>query len=245
LAAERATSRDRRLSDQVRRVDWVATAGDLGALLLEAKWIKTRRPLFNRHPHVAVDAATLHPAADLSGRVTVRRFDELENADLKQCFGVFHSAKDARKALTEIAHAQQLCLKILGLESSEGSCFALQMGKCRGACVGKEPLILHNMRTQLALSALKIKSWPFPGRIAVQERHSSGFAADGSRDTDLHVLENWSYLGTARSDEQLRALSVAQPPDGFDVDVYRILVRYFSMHPQLQWHDLREQTLQS
>jgi DNA polymerase-3 subunit epsilon len=245
LAAERPTSRDRKLSDQTRRVDWVATAGDLGAMLLEADWIKAQQPQFNRHPHSAAEAATLRPAADLSGRVVPRRFDAVEPADLKHCFGVFHSEKDARKALTEIAQAQQLCLKVLGLESSEGSCFAMQMGQCRGACVGKEPLILHNMRTQLALSALKLKSWPFPGRIAVHERHSSGFGADGLRDADVHVLENWSYLGTARSEDELSALSAAAAPAGFDVDVYRILVRYFSTHPQLHWRDLREKTLHS
>jgi DNA polymerase III subunit epsilon len=245
LAAERPTSRDRKLADQVRRVDWVATAGDLGAMLLEAQWIKTQRPTFNRHPHVAANAVTLRPAADLSGRVHLQRFDELPSGELKQCFGVFHSEKDARKALTEIANSHQLCLKVLGVESSEGSCFALQMGKCRGACVGKEPLILHNMRTQLALSALKIKSWPFPGRIAVHERHSSGFAADGSRDPDVHVLDDWSYLGTARSDDELAALSGAESPTGFDVDVYRILIRYFAAHPQLQWQSLREATLHS
>jgi DNA polymerase-3 subunit epsilon len=245
LAAERPTSRDRKLSDQTRRVEWVATAGDLGAMLLEANWIKSQRPLFNRHPHSAADAATLRPAADLSGRVVARRFDEVDAADLKHCFGVFHSEKDARKALTEIAQAQHLCLKVLGLEDSEGSCFALQMGKCRGACVGKEPLIMHNMRTQLALSSLKIKSWPFPGRIAVHERHSSGFAADGSREADIHVLENWSYLGTARSEDELNTLSGAPSPGGFAVDVYRILMRYFSSHPQVRWHDLREQTLHS
>ena len=95
LAAERPTSRDRKLSDLTRRVDWVATAGDLGAMLLEADWIKSQRPLFNRHPHSAADAATLRPAADLSGRVAARRFDELDPADLKHCFGVFHSEKDA------------------------------------------------------------------------------------------------------------------------------------------------------
>jgi DNA polymerase III subunit epsilon len=245
LAAQRPTSRDRKLSDQTRRVEWVATAGDLGAMLLEADWIKSQRPLFNRHPHSAADAATLRPAADLSGRVVARRFDEVDAADLKHCFGVFHSEKDARKALTEIAQAQQLCFKVLGLEDSEGSCFALQMGKCRGACVGKEPLIMHNMRTQLALSSLKIKSWPFPGRIAVHERHSSGFAADGSREADIHVLENWSYLGTARSEDELNTLSGAPSPSGFAVDVYRILMRYFSSHPQVRWHDLREPTLHS
>jgi DNA polymerase III subunit epsilon len=245
LAAERPTSRDRKLSELTRRVDWTATAGDLGAMLLEADWISAQQPQFNRHPHSAANAATLRPAVDLSGRVAVRRFDELQPADLKHCFGVFHSEKDASKALSEIAQAQQLCFKVLGLESSEGSCFAAAVGKCRGACVGREALILHNMRTQLALSSLKIKSWPFPGRIAVHERHSSGFAADGSRAADVHVLENWSYLGTARSEEELNALSAAPSPGGFDVDVYRILMRYFSSHPQLHWHDLREKTLHS
>jgi DNA polymerase III subunit epsilon len=101
------------------------------------------------------------------------------------------------------------------------------------------------MRTQLALSSLKIKSWPFPGRIAVHERHSSGFAADGSREADIHVLENWSYLGTARSEDELNTLSAAPSPVGFEVDVYRILMRYFSSHPQMRWHALREQTLHS
>jgi len=245
LAAQRPSSRDRKLSDRVRRVDWVATSGDLGAQLLEAEWIKTRRPLFNRHPHRAEDAATLRPVADLSGRVAVVRFEDVRPADVKHCFGVFHAEKDARHALAEIAHAQQLCKKVLGLEASEGSCFALQMGNCRGACVGKEPLILHAMRTQLALSALKIKSWPFPGRIALTERHSSGFAADGSSEADVHVLEEWSYLGTARSVDELHALSETPAPRGFDVDVYRILVRHFTVHPQMPWRDLRKPTLQS
>ena len=69
--------------------------------------------------------------------------------------------------------------------------------------------------------------------------------ADGSRDADVHVLENWSYLGTARSEDELSALTAAAAPAGFDVDVYRILVRYFSTHPQLHWRDLREQTRHS
>ncbi len=40
----------------------------------------------------------------------------LDAGKLTQCFGVFQSEKDARKALMDIAGAQQLCLKILGLE---------------------------------------------------------------------------------------------------------------------------------
>jgi DNA polymerase-3 subunit epsilon len=57
---------------------------------------------------------------------------------------------------------------------------------------------------------------------------------------DLHVLDHWVYLGTARSEEDLAALAVKEASGGFDADVYRILVRYFSKHPKLDWHDLRD-----
>jgi DNA polymerase-3 subunit epsilon len=156
---------------------------------------------------------------------------------------LFRSRKDAVKALTDIARAQQLCLKLLGLEAGAGSCFAHQVGKCRGACVGKEPMIMHNMRLQLALSALKLKPWPFPGRAGLRERDWRG-------ETDLHVCDNWVYLGTARNDEELAALCGGDAAEGgaapsrtdappFDADVYRILARHFAKNPKLDWIDLR------
>jgi len=240
LAEERVGSREQLLAALVKRVDWRQTAGELGAMLLESDWIRSQKPLHNRRLKSYADAVTLRPAADSSGRVHFHRIDTLEPEDLAQSFGVFHSEKDARKALTDIARAHQLCLKVLGLEESAGSCFALQVGKCRGACTDKEPLILHSMRLQLALSALKIKSWPFPGRIALRERAAGGFAADGTRGGEYHVLDHWMYLGSARSEEELAALSTRQTYAVFDVDVYKILLRYFSNHPKLDWHDLRD-----
>ena len=238
LADPRAGSREHTLAEQVRRVDWAQTAGELGAMLLESQWIKSQQPRHNRHPRSSTESVTLRQP-DASGRVRIQRVDTLEPEDLAQSFGVFHSEKDARKALTDIARAQQLCLKVLGLEESEGSCFALQVGKCRGACAGKEPLILHAMRLQMALSALKIKSWPFPGRIALRERATGAFLPDGTRGGEFHVLDRWMYLGSARSEEELAALSARDVYPAFNVDVYRILQRYFSNHPNLDWHDLR------
>jgi DNA polymerase III subunit epsilon len=219
--------RDRQLAAQVRRVDWRRTAGELGAVLLEAEWMKTQQPLYNRHLSRSSEAVTLRLAADHLGLVEMQRIDALAPADLADSFGVFHSTKDARKALTDIARARELCLKVLGLEQSEGSCFALQVGKCRGACTGKEPLLLHQMRVQMALSALKIKRWPFPGRVGLREGD------------EIHVLDHWTYLGTARCEEELAALSAREADFAFDVDVYKVLVRYFSSHASLDWQDLR------
>jgi DNA polymerase-3 subunit epsilon len=238
LADPRVGSREQKLAAHVQRVDWRQTAGELGAMLLEREWIKSQQPRYNRHPRNNVESVTLR-LADASGRVRIQRIDMLEPEDLAESFGVFHSEKDARKALADIARASQLCLKVLGLEASEGSCFALQIGKCRGACAGKEPLILHAMRLKLALAALKIKSWPFPGRIALRERATGAFLPDGTRGGEFHVLDRWMYLGSARSDEELAALKMRSAYPAFDVDVYRILQRYFSHHPDLDWHDLR------
>jgi DNA polymerase-3 subunit epsilon len=237
LAESRSGSREE-LAAQVQRVDWRQTAGELGAMLLESEWIKSQQPRYNRRARSNAESVTLR-LPDAAGRVLIQRIDMLEPEDLAESFGVFHSEKDARKALTDIARASQLCLKVLGLEESEGSCFALQIGKCRGACTGKEPLILHAMRLKLALSALKIKSWPFPGRIALRERATGAFLPDGTRGGEFHVLDRWMYLGSARSAEDLAVLSMPRAYPAFDVDVYKILQRYFSNHPNLDWHELR------
>jgi DNA polymerase-3 subunit epsilon len=52
LSGERRSSKDVRLAQQVRRVEWRATGGELGAMLAEAQWIATLRPGHNRVPRV-------------------------------------------------------------------------------------------------------------------------------------------------------------------------------------------------
>ena len=245
-----ADSSDRRLADRVRRVDWVETAGELGAMLHETEWIRTQKPLFNRRTKSNAQSHTLRvrtarTPAGQAHLVEAVAVDGVDLAELMQCFGVFHSGKDARKALGDIARAHELCLKVLGLEDSAGSCFAYQVGKCRGACLGKEPLILHSLRLQLALASLKLKSWPFPGRVALRERDARGGIRECMQGTDLHVVDHWAYLGTARTEEQLAELGARESSAGFDVDVYRILVRYFARNPKLDWLDLRPDTVAS
>jgi len=247
FADEGGGSRNRRLADQVRRIDWLETAGELGAMLREAQWIKARQPLFNRRAKSTAQSYTLRAdnsraSSEQMPPVAAVAIDSVDPAELVRCFGVFHTDKDARKALLDIARAHQLCCKVLGFEQGAGSCLAFQLGKCRGACTGKEPLILHNTRLQLALSSLKLKAWPFPGRIGLRERHTRRYPVDGAPNVDLHVIDQWTYLGTARSEEELAALAAADAPCDFDVDVYRILVRYFSNHPRLDWLNLREMT---
>jgi DNA polymerase III subunit epsilon len=53
LTGDRRSSKDLRLAQQVRRVEWRATGGELGAMLAEAQWIAMLRPAQNRLPRVA------------------------------------------------------------------------------------------------------------------------------------------------------------------------------------------------
>jgi DNA polymerase-3 subunit epsilon len=227
FAAEPTHPKEQKKARQTRRIDWVETAGDLGAQLKEAEWIKDQRPLYNKRLKQTSDSFTLKAWDDAHG-VRLQAIEDLQPAELAGCFGVFHSLKDGRKALVDIARAHSLCLKILGIEEGAGSCVAYQLGKCRGACVGKEALLLHNVRLHMALASLKLQSWPFPGRIALREGRS-----------EHHVLDHWAFLGTARSEEELAELAGKQVPAVFDVDVYRILVRYLKKNPQVDWQDLR------
>ncbi len=225
----RAGRRERNLKEDVRSIEWVETAGELGALLRELDDIKGLEPLYNRHPNSSSAGCTLRIGD--SGAVEILAIEEMDLAELENCFGVFHSRKDARKALVDIAKAKRLCLKVLGLEDAQGSCLAHQLGHCKGACVGKEPLVLHAVRVQMALSSLKFKSWPFPGRVALIERGPMGAV-------DSHVLDHWTYVGTARCEDELASLTRSAAPAVFDAQVYRILVRHLKNHTKLEWQDL-------
>jgi len=229
FTTENSDPKQQKKAQQTRRIDWMETAGDLGAQLKEAEWIKMQKPLFNKRLKPKSEGFTLQASEHGCG-VRLAALADLDPAGLAGCYGVFQSQKDGHKALTDIARAHSLCLKVLGLETADGgaSCVGYQVGRCKGACVGKEPLILHDIRLKMALAALKLKPWPFPGRVAIAEGRA-----------EFHVLDHWVYLGTARSEEELDELRTKAAHAVFDADVYRILVRYLAKNPKIAWHDLR------
>jgi DNA polymerase-3 subunit epsilon len=230
FAAEHQDAKEQRLARQVRRIDWHETAGELGALLLESAWIKQQQPLQNRRLKPSAANCTIRLGGGTAAPLIVP-LEDLAPELRGECFGLFRSSKDAGKALVDIARAGQLCLKVMGLEQGAGSCFGYQVGRCRGACVGKEPALLHATRLQLALSSLKLQAWPFPGRIALRETAAFG-------PTEWHVLDDWDYLGTARDDDELGELAASARVPRLDPDVYRILVRHFATQRKLDWRGL-------
>ena len=127
-----------------------------------------------------------------------------------------------RATLRELAVEHRLCALRLGLERrAAGPCFARQLRRCDGVCVGEESPEAHDARAASALSRLAIARWPLDGAALVRERSS-----DGER-VDVHLIRDWCWLGTARDDGELAALAQAPQRPDFDPDVTRLLLRRY------------------
>ena len=226
FAADHRSATEARLARQVQRVDWTETAGELGALLAEARAVKLLKPLNNRKlKSPAAMTLCLMRVPDGSERLLPVEMADARASGREDCFGLYKDAKSALRAAEEICRAHRLCPKTLGLETGRGadaegaSCFAHQLGRCKGVCVGLEPVALHNARVRLAFANTRISTWPFRGRVAVIESDWRGCH-------DVHVLDDWRYLGTVHEETEARELSVPQE-SAFDPDIYRILRRFF------------------
>ena len=219
FSGDHRDSRDMKIAQQVKRVDWIESPGELGALIEEARLVKSLAPVYNRRLRRATELCAWHWRAeepDAAPRLVKAR--ELEPAAFDDLHGWFRTRAAALEALREIASARELCPIVLGLEKGAGPCFAHQLKRCRGACVGKETRAAHGLRLGTALAQLKMRPWPFKGRIGVRENHSGA----------LIVLDRWCYLGTAGSEMALAELAAEHAQPVFDLDTYKILSRFFS-----------------
>ncbi|CUA97159.1 exonuclease domain-containing protein [Thiomonas bhubaneswarensis] len=221
--ADHRDARELRLAQEVRRVEWQQTAGEFGALLLEMRLIKERQPLLNRQLRRERQLCSWELSDDAQARPLLRlvRGEELDPRSFSRLFGCYRSKRQAVDELRSLAERHTLCPQALGLESGKGRCFAHQIGRCKGVCCGLEPPQQHLARLQLALAADRLRTWPYAGPIGLREH-------DPAQDrTDVHVFDQWRYLGTARSEPDLAAL--AEGPHeiesgGFDLDLYRLLL---------------------
>lgn len=221
FAADHRDSRDMKIAQQVKRVDWNETAGELGALIEEARLVKSLAPVYNRRLRRATELCAWHwRVEDSPGAPRLVTAHELEDVSFDDLYGLFRSRAAALEALREIATAHQLCPIVLGLEKGRGPCFAYQLKRCRGACVGKETLPVHALRLGTALAQLRMRPWPFKGRIGVLET--------GTERSEIIVLDRWCYLGTVRSEAELGELGGQRPRPQFDLDTYKILTRFFT-----------------
>jgi excinuclease Cho len=204
---------------QTRRIDFIETAGEIGALLLESRMIKEQSPLFNQRLRRIKTLCAIRMCQTVTG--TVPEIVDSKSVNLGSTpglYGLFSSAHAANAKLKELAQQHRLCLSVLGLEkTSKRGCFGWQIKTCLGACVGKEDRHTHDQRFLSALVDLQVEVWPFSGAVDLIEE-TNGWV-------QKHRVNNWCYLGTQCSKTRgASELSVLKLHD-FDLDSYKILVK--------------------
>ncbi|URQ62370.1 excinuclease Cho [Pantoea alhagi] len=198
-----------------RRLSWITTAGELGALLLEAQMIKNQQPLFNKRLRRNRQLCSLQ--WDGLSQPTIVYARDLDFSASPNLFGLYSSRRAAQETLKSVADEHQLCYGLLGLEShsKNRACFRASLKRCAGACCGKEPVSDHHQRLLAALEKVRVVCWPWPGAVALVE--------EGPQETQMHIIHNWFYLGSVSHLDEAKGLT--SPPKGFDNDGYKYLCR--------------------
>jgi DNA polymerase-3 subunit epsilon len=220
-------AREMRIAQEIRRIEWIETAGELGALLLEARLVKEKQPVHNRQLRRSstLCAWRLDPNPLARPLLTLVRGQDLQPTEFAQLYGVYRSKNQAISSLRELADTHGLCLNALGIESGKGRCFAHQIGRCKGVCCGEEKPELHHLRLQLALSANRLQVWPYTGKVGLREHNLQ------SGRTDIHIFEQWCHLATVQNEAELaEAMTTRLSTLAFDLDTYRLALKHL-MHP--------------
>lgn len=223
----RRSAKDTEIAQEVKRIECIETVGELGAFFAETRLLLELAPKYRRPRAAPSELCAWRWHSENPGAAPeLISLSELAAGESSTLYGVFRSRASALAALRGLAKAYSLCRTAVGLESKEsGPCSAQSQGHCRGVCIGAESVLSHAMRLAQALAALRQRPWPYAGRIGVRERDRS------TRRTELHVIDRWRYLGTAHTEAELRELANEPVRSPFDLDTYKMLVRFLRAPP--------------
>ena len=243
FSSDLRAAKEMRISQEVKRVEWIETAGELGALLNEARLIKELLPALNRTERRASGFFGFEWAGDMNSKQPLQLVasGREEPLRLERLFGTFRTKRLAQEALARIAEAQGLCPALIGLEASRSkgtkgttaitaataaapttgsACFAHQLQRCRGACCGKETLAAHNLRLFEALQSLRLAQWPWQGAIGVREKRGDK--------SEVHIFDRWCFFGTARNEAEIYEKLEMRAAPVFDLDIYKIMQKFLA-----------------
>ncbi len=171
-----------KMKQEVADVDYELTGSELVALLKESAEIKQNKPLYNRAQRKNRLHFGLFTFIDRKGYI---RFNMARNDGRVTPLSSFESIKEGMDYMFAKVNEFNLCQKLCGLFSTDGSCFQYQIKQCKGACLGEEPCETYNNRAQKLIEELKYK-------------YDSFLVLDKGRDMEeiaVVVVKNGIYMG--------------------------------------------------
>jgi DNA polymerase-3 subunit epsilon len=207
-----------KIAQQTTKIESIPTKSEVLALLLESRLVKQLQPVYNRQLR-RVNNYCLVVRSEYDGYAQLSYEYGLpgESAEVGSIYGLYENKLKAKKWMDIIARTYDLCPKLMGLENTKKGCFWYSLGRCRGACAGKETSDAYNKRFDIALKDRKLDSWPYEKEIEVT------VDSFGSK----LVIDNW-IIKQVRSDIPLLRNTAKL---SFDLDEYKIIKRYLKLKP--------------
>ncbi len=204
----KVTKKAEKLARMVSNIDYIATGSELVALLHESAEIKAHKPEVNKAQKNSSYPYFIHQYYDQQGYACCEILkDTVKNAKGKDIIAYYKSIPSAKSHLNSALHHYDLCQTKVGLNTKEGSCFYVTIGKCHGACTGHESADEYNERSLESLGYLKKV---FDENLVIIE--------EGRTEDEVAVIlvENGHYLGYGYMDKSDSKLGIEEIKEAID-----------------------------
>jgi len=221
LRTDAGSKRAHALAGKVADIEWHATSGLLGARLKAAALAEATFPAAARSHQGGGALCSWRLTPDAEVLITELAWMRASSLGSQDLFGLYTSERKATNALRKLARAHGLCYSLLGVKHppTDRPHLACRAGDCSGGCGRSEARRLQIARFIAAAARVRIKPWPYEGAIGIREGR------------ELHLVDDWRYLGTARNEHEIAAVLESRPPP-FDAQIFRILAKWLPNCPR-------------
>lgn len=208
-----SSSKELKISQQIHHIETIKTGSEFAALILESKLVKEMQPIYNRLlRRTSLYAMLIKNEENGYSTLTLQMGNTDTGIDLSTIYGIYRNRTLAKKKLDETVRAFLLCPKLMGLEKAKNACFSYSLGRCRGACIGKETTELYNSRFEAAFKNSRVAAWDYPSTITLPISENESV-----------VIDKWIIQGYLNSEGEM-VVNEVEP--NFDVDEYKIIYRF-------------------
>ncbi|HEX9024090.1 MAG TPA: exonuclease domain-containing protein [Geobacteraceae bacterium] len=210
FAADHGSEKEMALARSVRSIEARPTHGELSALLLEAELVRECNPAYNQRLQKRRRGVAAYLTVTAGGYETLALNATDGDEGDAGIAALFSSRRAAEEEIALLAKAYQLCPKILGIEKGKGkgACFAHQLKRCHGACIGLEEPASYNRRFRDAFAFRSVEKWPYSSPILISEEGEGGMGS-------AYAVDRWRILASIDydGDGSFRVRDAGRPYD--------------------------------
>ncbi len=224
-------SKEMGMFTQTADIKFHETSTELGALLLESSLVKQMYPTYNRMLRRIKQFVTAREITTDSGHASLilELLDAEKMNNTENIIGLYKGLTQAQEHIRGLCKDNNICLKILGLEKTNRSCFGYHIGRCPGTCIGEESADSHNERFHHAFNSKIIAPWPWPKEADVILEAQNPISGQ----QEYFLIKNWCLIGHGkRTNNQITMKAI---PMHFDYDQYKILSQAINQGKVLVW----------